>query len=88
MLGKLMENQATSINKIKELPNNVLFIASIGKRYNDLTKGGVVNVHPTERMHWVLYRKKNCFDPYGFLPPKLINILFIGKKHKCFPAEY
>ena len=36
---------------------------------------GIVNLHPSEGTHWVVYVNENYFDSYGCAPPKKLSNL-------------
>ena len=43
------------------------------------TTAGIVNLHPTEGTHWVMFTNQNYFDSYGCPPPtNILNLINKG----------
>ena len=64
------KNEATSNVEIKEILK--LMNTSCGIYMRDdkfITTSGIVNLHPTEGTHWVMFTNQNYFDSYGCPPP-------------------
>ena len=49
---------------------------------------GLVNLHPFECTHWVLYIHENFFDSYGCAPPQKLSKYIIKLNGLCFYSEY
>ena len=65
-----LKNEATSNVEIKEILK--LMNTSCGIYMRDdkfITTSGIVNLHPTEGTHWVMFTNQNYFDSYGCPPP-------------------
>ena len=66
----ILINQATSIIKIQQFPSS-LSLNDIGIFLNDgpfKSDIGIVNLHPFQGTHWVLYINENYFDSYVCAP--------------------
>ena len=49
---------------------------------------GIVNLHPFEGTHWVLYINENYFDSYGCTIPRILSRVLIKRNgHRLF-SEY
>ena len=65
-----LKKEATSNVEIKEILK--LMNTSCGIYMRDdkfITTSGIVNLHPTEGTHWVMFTNQNYFDSYGCPPP-------------------
>ena len=48
---------------------------------------GSVNLHPSERTHWVLNVHEIYFDSYGCAPPKKLSKFIIKRNGCCLYSE-
>ena len=68
-----LKNKATIIIKIYEVLRKMGLDSKVGIYLRDgdfSTNYGVVNLHPSREVHWVLYIKDCYFDSYGCPPQK------------------
>ena len=67
-----LKNKATSNIKIQQVLSS-LSLNDIGISLRDeafKTNIGILNLHPSEGTHWVLYINENYFDSYVYAPPQ------------------
>ena len=65
-----IKNEATSNVEIEEILK--LMNTSCGIYMRDdkfITTSGIVTLHPTKGIHWVMFTNQNYFDSYGCPPP-------------------
>ena len=48
---------------------------------------GIVNLHPTEGTHWVVYSNQNYFDSFGFSPPQKLSRLIKTQNGLCLHSD-
>ena len=83
-----LEDQATSNINIKEVLDQLTTPAGIYMRDDKVTTtAGIVNLHPTEGTHWVLYTNKNHFVSFGCPPPVNITKQIIGGIHSEYQIQ-
>ena len=71
-----LKNKATSNIKIYEVLKNIGLDTKVEIYLGDgsfSTDIGIVNLHPSNRTHWVCYINENYFDSYGCSPPKKLS---------------
>ena len=49
---------------------------------------GNVNLHPSKRAPWIVYRNENYFDSYGCAPPQKLSKLIIKRNGLCLYSDY
>ena len=80
-----LKNEATSTVKIKDildiLSRRIHDSCKVYMRDDKLTTdSGIVNLHPSVGIHWVMFINKYYFDSYGCPPPiNILNYLKIGQ---------
>ena len=78
-----LKNEATSEVKIKEIPNELdipyrrRFACEVYMRVDKFTTpSGIVNLHPTEGTHWIMFSHEFYFVSYGCpAPTNILNHL-------------
>ena len=69
-----LKNEATSIVKTKEIPNELNISAGVYMRDDKFTTtAGIVNLQPTKGTPWVIFSDKFHFDSFGCPPPLNIS---------------
>ena len=85
-----MRNKATSNIKIHQIVSS-LSLKDVGIYLrHGLIKAdiGIVNLHPFQGTHWVLYIQERFFDSNGCYPPQKLSKFFIKRKGHCLYSEY
>ena len=49
---------------------------------------GIVNLHPFEGTHWVLYVQKNFLVSYDCPPPQILSKIIIKRNGHCSYSDY
>ena len=83
------ENKATSNVKIQQILSS-LSLKDVGIFLGDGTfkaDMGIVNLHPFQDNHWVLYVHENFFDSYGCSPPQNLPRFIIKRNGHCIFSE-
>ena len=86
-----LKNKATSSLKIYEVLKKIGLVSKVGICLRDgrfLNDIGIVNLHPLEGTHWILYVNENYFDSYGCAPPKKLSKFIIKRNGYCLYSEY
>ena len=79
-----LKNKATSNIENQQVPcslclNNVGIYLRFGRFESDI---GSVYLHPSRKVHWVVYTNEIYFDSHGCsTPQKLSKFIMKGKKH-------
>ena len=85
-----LKNKATSNINIQQVLsssslNDVGIYLRDGRFESDI---GIVNLHPTKGIHWVVYTKENYFDSYGCVWAKKLSKVIIKRYGHCPNSEY
>ena len=52
------------------------------------TDNGIVDLHPSKRTHWVVYKNETFFDSYGCSPPQKLSKFIVEHNGHCLYSEY
>ena len=84
------KNEATSnIKNYQVLSSSFLNDVGIYPRDGPFSSDiGIVNLHPFQGTHWIIYNHECYFDSYGCVLPQKLSKIFIKPNGPCLYSEY
>ena len=84
-----LKNKAISNIKIQKILSS-LYLNDEGVYLRDIQfefDKRIVNLHPSERIHWIAFINQNYFDSYGYSPPQNLSKPILKRNGYCLYSE-